>query len=49
MIHKLKGEDGVEKEGDEGLKALITNHFSSLFTPKAGSQMDHVLLVLCPE
>lgn len=32
-IEKLKGDDGVEIRGEEGLKALITNHFFSLFTP----------------
>jgi hypothetical protein len=31
-IKKLKGEDGVEVEGKEGLKALVTNYFSSLLT-----------------
>ena len=48
MIHKLKGEDGVEVEGEEGLKALITNHFSSLFTPMEGSQMEQVLHCVTP-
>ena len=30
-------EDGVVVTGEEGLKALITNYFSSLFTPMAGA------------
>lgn len=35
-IKRLKKEDGVVVEGEEGLQALVTNYFSSLFTPVAG-------------
>ena len=42
-IKKLKGADGVEVEGEEGLKALVTNYFFSLFTPVAGINLDDVL------
>jgi hypothetical protein len=33
----------VVVEGEEGLKALVTNYFSSLFTPIAGVDLNHVL------
>lgn len=42
-IVKLKWEDGVDLSGEEGLKALITNYFSSLFTPMAGADADEIL------
>jgi hypothetical protein len=32
-MKKLRGEDGVVAEGEEGLKALETNCFSSLYIP----------------
>jgi hypothetical protein len=38
-IRRLKGDDGVVLEGEEGLKALITNTFSSLFTSMAGADV----------
>jgi hypothetical protein len=47
-IKKLKGDDGVLVEGDEGLKALITNYFSSLFTPMAGANVQRVLECVTP-
>jgi hypothetical protein len=47
-IKKLKGEDGVEVEGEEGLKALVTNYFSSLFTPMAGVDVERVLETVTP-
>jgi hypothetical protein len=42
-IHKLKGEDGVMVEDEEGLKALVTNYFVSLFTPMPGIDIRHAL------
>jgi hypothetical protein len=36
---KLKGEDGAVVEGEEGLKALVTNYFLSLFTPMVGADV----------
>jgi hypothetical protein len=47
-IKKLKGEDGVAVEGEEGLKALVTNYFSSLFTPMAGADLRGVLDSITP-
>jgi hypothetical protein len=44
----LKGEDGVVVEGEEGLKALVTNYFSSLFTPLAGADVQCVLDTVTP-
>ena len=35
-------------EGEEGLKALITNYFSSLFTPMAGADVQRVLECVTP-
>ena len=49
MIHELKEEDGVEVEGEEGLKALITNHSSSLFTPMAGAEANATLNHIAPK
>jgi hypothetical protein len=47
-IKKLKGEDGVMVEGQEGLKALVTNYFSSLFTPMAGVDVQRALEAVSP-
>src|SRR6266540_7289262 len=47
-IKKLKGDDGVVVEGEEGLKALITNYFSSLFTPLAGANVQRILESVAP-
>jgi hypothetical protein len=47
-IKKLKGDDGVVVEGEEGLKALISNNFSSLFTPMAGADIQRVLEWVMP-
>ena len=35
-IKKLRKEDGEVVEGEEDLKALVTNYFFSLFTSVAG-------------
>lgn len=40
---KLKGEDDVEAEGQEGLKDLVTNHFSLPVYPMAGTNIEQVL------
>ena len=42
-ITKLRGDDGVEVEEEEGLKALVSNHFFGLFTPMAGTNIEEVL------
>jgi hypothetical protein len=47
-IRRLKGDDRVVVEGEEGLKALITNTFSSLFTPMAGADVQRVLEAVSP-
>lgn len=47
-IKKLKGEDGVEVEGEEGLKALVSNYFSSLFTPVIGTNIEEVIQHINP-
>jgi hypothetical protein len=47
-IKKLKGEDGVVVEGEEALKNLVTNYFSSLFTPIVGTEMNGVLDSITP-
>jgi hypothetical protein len=44
---KIKGEDGVEVEG-EGAKAIVTNYFTSLFTPMAGVDTHRVLDAVTP-
>ena len=39
----------MEVEGEKGLKDLITNHFSGLFTPMAGINMQWVLNAVTPK
>lgn len=48
QIEKLKGDDGVEVKGEDGLKDLITNHFFTLFTPMAGTNLRSVLEAIAP-
>lgn len=48
-ILKLMREDGVEVTGEEGLKALDTNYFSSLFTPMASVDAADVLNHITPK
>lgn len=36
-------------KGEDGLKALITNHFSNLFTPMAGLDLDQALQAVEPK
>jgi hypothetical protein len=47
-IKKLRREDGVVVEGEEGLQALVTNYFSGLFTPMAGTNPEQVLSNIQP-
>jgi hypothetical protein len=42
-VTKLRGEDGVLVEGDEALKRLITNYYTSMFTPIPGIDVRHAL------
>ncbi|KAE8813206.1 LRR receptor-like serine/threonine-protein kinase FLS2 [Hordeum vulgare] len=42
-ITRLKREDGVVVEDVEGIKSLITNYFTSLFTPMAGADASNIL------
>jgi hypothetical protein len=47
-IKKLRREDGVMVEGEEGLQTLVTNYFSGLFTPMAGTNPAPVLQNIQP-
>jgi hypothetical protein len=47
-IKRLRRDDGIVVEGKEGLKALITNYFSSLFTPMTGSANTDMLHMIQP-
>jgi hypothetical protein len=42
-IKKLRREGGLVVEGEENLQALVTNYFSGLFTPMAGTNPAQVL------
>lgn len=48
-IHTLRREDGVEVIGEEGIKDLITNYFSTLFTPVAGADANEILNHINPK
>ena len=48
-ITKLVREDGVVVTGEEGLKALVTNYFSSLFTLMAGADTMVILNNVAPK
>lgn len=48
-IKHLRREDGVLAEGDEGMKALLTNYSSSLFTPVAGIRHGDFLSIISPK
>lgn len=48
-ILKLKREDGVVVEDEEGIKNLVTNYFTSLFTPVAGDDANDILDHISPK
>lgn len=47
--HFLKREDGVVVEGEEGVKALVTNYYSSLFTPVTGFPFGDIINIINPK
>jgi hypothetical protein len=42
-IKNLKKEDGVVVEDEVGMKEVVTNYFSTLFTSSTGTRMDELL------